>query len=119
MKLYHHTFAAAAILAEGFKDHTGYYMFNVPLTGVWFSDVPLGINEGADGDTYLVVEVPEDVAINYEVIEEVDEDDLRKMPWMKEAGLKVGDNIKGYREFIFPAEVINSYGPPKVESEEE
>jgi len=98
MKLYHRTYFAEAILKEGFKDRTGYYMTNRPWTGVWFSDHVLDPNEGADGDRVLMLEIPEHVIDYYEWIEE---------------DLKTGERTNwGYREWLIPAELVNSYGPP-------
>jgi hypothetical protein len=64
--------------------------------GVWVSDRPLDINEGADGDTYLVLEIPESAVAEYEWVE-----------------VK-----KPYREFLLPADMLNEYGPPQVVSDE-
>jgi hypothetical protein len=49
MMLFHRTDAAEEILQDGFKDGSGMYLFDVdrPLSGVWLSDVPLDVNEGA------------------------------------------------------------------------
>jgi len=93
MKLWHHTFAAQAILRDGFRDGKGTYLTVDRWYGVWVSAEPLDENEGATGDTYLTVEVPEEIVAPYE--------------WIEEG--------KGYREFLIPAEVLNQYGPPKVE----
>lgn len=45
--------SAKAILAGGFKDSTDYYMTDTQLTGVWLSNIPLDVNEGAGGDVLL------------------------------------------------------------------
>ncbi|MGY4713053.1 hypothetical protein ACXDF8_26500 [Mycolicibacterium sp. CBM1] len=89
MNLYHRTPAAEAILRDGFRDATGYYMFHdFGLTGVWLSDVALDINEGAKGDQVLRVELPDDVDLtDYEVVE---------------------DDEPPYREWCVPAELINT-----------
>jgi len=63
-----------------------------PHTGVWFSDVPLDISEGADGDTILTLEVPDDVLARHE--------------W--------GEDEKTYREYLCPAELVNQFGPPRI-----
>jgi len=52
---------------------------------VWFSDRPLDANDGARGDGLLVVDIPEEVIVDYE--------------WVEEG--------KGYREWLIPAEVVN------------
>jgi hypothetical protein len=93
VKCYHRTFAAAAILAEGFKDATGSYL--VPggsLTGVWFSDGPDGFPDR--GDVLLSLEVPDDLFAEYE--------------WVQ-------GPPPGYREALIPAEFVNRCGPPRVE----
>jgi hypothetical protein len=77
-------------MTEGFRDQTGNYMTVIAWSGVWFSDVPLDENEGADGDTLLVLEIPEHVISQYE--------------WIEEG--------KPYREFLLLSELANKYGPP-------
>jgi hypothetical protein len=86
MILYHRTSAASAetILSEGFRDGVGTYLTNREWTGVWLSDVPLDTNEGAEGDTYLQVELPES--------------DISDFEWIEEG--------KGYREWLIPARMI-------------
>jgi hypothetical protein len=59
MILYHRTPAADAILRYGFRDSAGDYGTEIETAGVWFSDHPLGIMEGAAGDTVLAVEIPD------------------------------------------------------------
>lgn len=81
MKLYHRSPQAEAILREGFRPRLG----QLGLNGVWFSDVPLDINEGAKGPTVLAVEIPEKDVEAFEV---------------RESG-------KPYREWCVPAEVAN------------
>jgi hypothetical protein len=93
MKVWHLTGAAGQIIAEGFRDSTGSYMTVNEYTGVWVSAEPLTINEGADGDTYLTLEVPEAELLDFE--------------WVEEG--------KGYREFLVPAATLNKYGPPSVD----
>lgn len=97
MKLYHRTAAAAAILKSGFEDRTGSYLTSTLHTGVWFADRPLDINDGADGDTLLAIEMPEEVIREYEWIEE----------------------RKSYREWLIPAALANQHGPTRVVSSEE
>jgi hypothetical protein len=59
---------------------------------VWFSDTPLDANEGAEGDTTLVIDVLEREIEEYEWIED-------------------GDH---HREWLIPAQLVNHYGPPTI-----
>jgi hypothetical protein len=90
-RLFHVTTAtaAAAILAEGFRDGSGGYGTIGKFTGVWLSDSPLDVNEGAEGDTVLMVSfsIPLSALADYE--------------WIEEG--------KGYREWLVPAEVIRRH----------
>ena len=102
MRLFHRTAHADPILREGFRDAEGHYGFHdedgqVPVRGVWLSEFPLDENEGADGDQLLQIEVPDTVALEYEVAEDG----------------------KPYREFLIPADVLNQFGPPRLVSPEE
>jgi hypothetical protein len=65
---------------------------NETFTGVWFSDQPLDINEGAKEDCVLLIEIPEGVFAECE--------------WVEEG--------KPYRESLIPAAIVNRYGPPKI-----
>ena len=96
MKLYHKTFAADSILAHGFMDSEGRYMTDTVYRGVWLSDRPLDDNEGADGDTLLSLEIPDEIVEKYE--------------WIEDG--------KPYREFLVPAETVNRYGPVRVEKDD-
>jgi hypothetical protein len=60
-------------------------------SGVWVSDVPLGADEGADGDTLLSVTVADKVFSDYEWTEA---DPERR-------------DTKGYREALIPAAQLN------------
>jgi hypothetical protein len=91
MKVYHRTFHSAAILKEGFRDATGTYLTTNEFTGVWVSDCALDINEGADGDVLLTLNIPVDVFEQYE--------------WIEEG--------KGYREALIPAAILNQLGKPR------
>ena len=88
---YHRTSSAnaEAILKSGFKDHTGTYLTNQEFTGVWFSNKPLDINEGIEGDTVLRISLraPEKAIADYE---------------------RIADDGKNYREWLIPAEIINA-----------
>jgi hypothetical protein len=79
---------------EGFYDNTGYYGMTHKVSGTWLSDEPLGANEGAHGDVVLAVdlELAEGQLSPYEVIE---------------AG-------KPYREFVFPARLLNEHAQVTV-----
>ena len=102
MLFYHATSAAAAdaILKEGFKNNQiANAVAEIIPEGVYFSDYPLDMGSGTKGTTTLVVEMPEgETADNYELVYE---------DW------------SAYREFIIPADVVNSYGPPRLCSEDE
>ncbi len=103
MQLFHTTYAADAILAEGFRDGEGTYLTEQVWRGVWLADRPLDANEGAHGDAVLVVEIPEEVIAPYEWIE-----DYSDIPaeWIDSNGIR--------REFLVPAEIVNRYGPPQL-----
>jgi hypothetical protein len=95
MLLYHRTYNADTILAEGFKDGTGYYVTDRLRSGVWLSDRPLDVNEGAHGDVLLAVEIPVDDVLFYE--------------WVEEG--------KPYREFLVPADLVDRHRPFRVIAE--
>ncbi len=67
-------------------------------TGVWFANIPVDANEGAKGDTLLVVEAPTKLFEKYE--------------WVDESG------FSRYREAMIPADEINQY-PVRLATEEE
>ena len=55
---------------------------------MWISALaPLGVNEGADGDTVIVIDIPETLFVEHE--------------WVEEAKL--------YREALVPAAELNRY----------
>ena len=95
-RLFHVTTAttAAAILAEGFRDGSGGYGTAEEFTGVWLSDRPLDVNEGAEGDTALMISfsIPLSALANYE--------------WIEEG--------KGYREWLVPAEIIGRHATVSI-----
>lgn len=98
MKVFHRTNHSAAILAEGFRDGTGFYMcidLDEPLAGVFVSDRPLDENEGAIGDVLLSLDVPVELFESYELVEDG----------------------KPYRESIIPAAMLNLHGTPVAEHE--
>ena len=93
MRLFHITATAnaEAILKEGFRDGTGHYLTDQEWTGVWVSTEPF---DGYDADTktLFTIEIPEDVISEFE--------------WVQ-PGMRL-------REFLVPAALLNSYGPPVV-----
>ena len=99
MILYHRTTAAAAeqILRDGFRDGVGTYMATQQYSGVWLSNVPLDLGEGAEGDTLLQVELPEQAIADYE--------------WIEEG--------KPYREWLIPAQLINEQAKASVVDEDD
>lgn len=88
MYLYHRTDAAEAIGSQGFRNGSGGYMTASDYEGVWVSDRPLDINEGANGKYVITIGLPSDF-------------DLRPYEWLEDG--------KGYREFLIPAEVLNGF----------
>ena len=93
MRLFHITSnaKAEAILKDGFRDATGYYLTDREWTGVWVSTEPF---EGFDANTNILfaIEIPEDA--------------ISELEWPEEG--------KPYREWLVPATLLNSYGPPVV-----
>ena len=55
MKVFHRTPCGSQIVAAGFKDNTGHYMLGITLTGVFVSDKPLDLNEGARGVIFFAL----------------------------------------------------------------
>jgi hypothetical protein len=95
MHVFHRTYCAAAIIAEGFQDRRGRRHTEQEQSGVWVSDHPLDAIEGVHGDTLLTLEVPEEILLEYE--------------WRQEVG---------YREFLVPAALLNQFGPPRTIGED-
>lgn len=87
MRLFHRTSSGQQITQGGFRDGRGTYLTSKVWDGVWLSDVPLDLDEGAEGDDLLLIEMPENVVEKYE--------------WVEDG--------KTYREFLIPAEVVNRY----------
>ncbi len=87
MIFYHRTTKRAAkrILTHGFRDGVGKYLTMHVYKGVWISNVPLDVNEGACGDTLLEVQCDGRHVAKYEWIEEQ----------------------KPYREWLVPAGLLN------------
>lgn len=96
---YHTTDAADAILRGGFRDATGSYMLHdFELTGVFLGDSPMTVNEGANGDQVLRVEMPDDVDLaDFELIEDG----------------------KPYREWCVPATLINTHATVTLMTDDE
>ena len=101
MLLYHRTtkHAAESILRDGFQDGEGTYMTTEWRRGVWLSDRPLDINEGARGDVLLRVELT------------CDEADLKHWEWREES--------KTCREWLVPAALVNGQAKVAIDPEDE
>ncbi len=69
-------------------------MTDSPHTGMWLSDVPLSVNEGARGDVLLRVDLP------------LPEGEIVRYEWVQ-ADLP-------YREFLLPAAIINPIAKVRV-----
>jgi hypothetical protein len=88
MKLYHATSpeAGEAILREGFRDSNPHWAFQheLGINGVWLADHAVDENEGAQcGDVLLVVELPDHVRDDHELIE----DDKPSGTWIVPAAI--------------------------------
>jgi hypothetical protein len=90
MTLYHRTTKpnAEAILAVGFNDGEGFYGTTMLTSGVFLSDRPLDVNEGARGDVLLEVHL------------ELTNEEIDWYEWKEEG--------KPYREWQIPASLLNS-----------
>ena len=115
MKLYHRTDAAEAILANGFRNSTGSYGLvddqgrPFMLTGVFVSDHPLSMHEGATGEDVLRVIIPDDFDIDdWELPEFPEDGELPELP----------EDVKTYREWCLPAELLNRF-PRRLLTDEE
>jgi len=90
MILYHRTTRenAEAIKSGGFRDTTGSYFTDREFSGVWLSNVPLDLNDGAAGDVLfeITLELPDTAIAEYE--------------WVEEG--------KPYREWLMPAALLNA-----------
>lgn len=88
IRVFHRTHHADAILREGFRDGRYVVPGIGPMQGIFVSaDWPLDVNEGADGDVVLALEIPAELFERYEWVE-VD---------------------KGYREALIPARDLNGF----------
>ncbi|WP_336492059.1 hypothetical protein [Methylobacterium nigriterrae] len=81
---------ADSILRHGFRDEEAPYLIGINAKGVWLSDRPVDCNEGATGDTLLRVILPCSVDISEHYFDEGGE--------------------KGYKEWLVPASILNSFG---------
>ena len=131
MRLFHRTSkeSETSILRDGFKDRAdptgtnlGFYNQIPEIKAVWFSDFPLGANEGISSEKWtgslngdegrlFLLEIPD------EVVQQLDAT-VRMGLWGR-SSLVVRSNVpevveegKFWREYIIPAEVANQYGPP-------
>ena len=138
MRLFHRTSkeSATSILRDGFKDRAdptgtnlGFYNQIPEIKAVWFSDFPLGANEGISSEKWtgslngdegrlLLLEIPD------EVVQQLDAT-VRMGLWGR-SSLVVRSNVpevveegKFWREYIIPAEVANQYGPPTDVTDDE
>jgi hypothetical protein len=90
MNLYHRTYAAEAIISNGFRDGRFERLALGAAPGVWVTDRPLDEQDGALGNVVLVVSgVPEHAVADYE--------------WLH------SDRLRSFREFVVPAAVLNRY----------
>src|SRR5262249_31144992 len=99
MYVYHRTPAAAAILADGFRDGTLHPLNALLYPGVWVSSFPLGVNEGAEGDEVLRLDIPETLFTDHEFTNE-------------------DGSPCSYREALIPATLLNQYTPVLLSEEE-
>lgn len=97
MRVHHRTDAADAILAHGFKDHCGTYGLDLdePICGVFLSNKPLDMHEGAKGDELLALEVDEQIISDHE--------------WAEDG--------KPYREWCVPAGILNTVASVRIANE--
>jgi hypothetical protein len=91
---FHRTSAthARSIVADGFRDARGRYLTDEDHEGVWLSSVPFDVNDGAAGDTLVLVRLPGKLIAPYE--------------WV--------DRLTRGREFLVPAAVINKHGAARI-----
>ena len=87
---YHRTTAenAHSIMEGGFMNSAGYFLNNRVWTGVWLSARPLDTDDGAEGDTVLMVKL------------DIPEHQLARWEWRAEG--------RRYREWLIPAQLVNN-----------
>ena len=102
--LFHRTSkeAATAILRDGFRDATGFYLTEIELRGVFLSDRPLDSNEGAGPEEDAVVLAIEITA-----------------PLQDLADFELVEEGKPYREWCIPAELIQRCGKVRTATPDE
>ena len=89
--VYHRTPAGDAILEEGFRDgHGGYGLPGELGGGVFVSNLPADINEGAKGKDLLRIDIDADVLTQYEIIDAA--------------------GHSSFREWFIPAAILNREG---------
>ena len=95
--LYHRTTRenAQSILASGFRNGTGTYGIAREVSGVWLSDVPLDINDGAEGNTV------------FEITVSLSEDQLQPYEWIEQ--------VKRFREWCIPAAVLEGHVTTRID----
>ena len=74
MRFFHTTTeqAAESILSGGFRDASGGYgLASTVLTGVFVSNRPTSVSDGASGDVVLSVDLPDDLDVAEWAIDEV------------------------------------------------
>lgn len=101
MRLYHSTTPESAekIVADGFRDSSGYYMIHDETKGVWLADMPLDASEGTKGGTVLLVDLT------------LSKEQIAQFEWIEEG--------KPYREWQIPAKLINENASIRLATEEE
>ena len=100
MRLFYQTRTqnAKSILKDGFRDSVLEVTDDgLPIVeGVRLFDDPLGwpLGVAMDGNAMLAIEIPEDALSGHEIMMMDDEPEIR--------------------EFLVPASLVNSFGPPKI-----
>ena len=151
MRLFHRTSkeSATSILIDGFKDRAdptgtnlGFYDQIPEIKAVWFSDFPLGANEGISSEKWagslngdegrlLLLEIPDEVVQQLDTTVRMGLWGRSSLPHFSryrsnvpevDEGPTIIDEFgKPYTEYLIPAEMANQYGPPIdiTDSEEE
>jgi len=90
LKLYHRTYAAEAILRDGFHDNRADFLTLDVSPGVWVTDRPLDEQDGALGNVVLV-------------IAGVSEPEIAEFEWRRSR------HPPPFRQFVVPAEILNRF----------
>lgn len=107
MIVYHRTDHTAAILKGGFRDGVGTYGLAPGLVrGVFVSNVPADINEGAAGDELLRMEIDETLVAEYEIVDVGDHSSFRE--WCIPAAT-LNDQARGLRRVDEDAEMDSEH----------